>query len=300
MKPTPELVIPQELIDCYGSGEIGLFELVCPLVTNKMLHVIAKCDYGISAVENFEAIKAIRDGQNWDKPLTWVPHEVLSLYRWSTFESQKELKSESDFHIARLFACCAMGRIGDQNENYMPTSADILEPVVDSAMFLGGEFINKLKLEVIAVLHESKPWDKHTMFWIFGLLSICALGEEVANCDEPHIIGDWLYEVNEESLPWFSAFTGKDPKTFLDINLETINPERWSILAKRIIAKGVIQGNALAYIQAVSEHKPIRNYKATSHLLSPGWKLFALLNILKKAMNLKKSVKRQVKKQDKD
>ncbi|QYK53727.1 MAG: hypothetical protein KF824_02275 [Fimbriimonadaceae bacterium] len=300
MKPTPELVIPQVLADRYGSGEGGLLEQVCPLVTNKMLKVISNSDYGHDAKEHYEAIKAIRDGQNWDKPLTWVPNEVLSLYRWSTFESQKEIKSESEYHITRLFACCAMGRIGDKNENYLQTSPDLLEPMVDSAIFLKGEFLEKLKLEIIAVLRESKPWDNHAMFWIFGLLALSVLGEGKAIENEPQIIGDWLNEVNEESLEWFSSYTGKDPKTFLDINFETIHPDRWAKLAKRMIAKGVLEGNALAYIQAVSEHRPWRNYKATSHLLSPGWRLFAFMDAFKKAMNLTRSVKRQAKQQNKD
>jgi len=297
MKPEPELIVPKLIVDRYGLGELGLLEYVCPQVSNKMLRAIAKCDYGNDESEHYSALKAILDGENWDKPLTWVPNEVLSLYRWSTFASQKELKSETDYHVTRSFACCVMRRIGDQHENYLPTSVETLEPLIYSAMFFKGEFAAKLKLEIIATLNESKPWDKHTMFWIFGLLVVSAFGEEKPMQDELQVVGDWLYRVNEESLPWFSAYTGKNPKTFLDINFETIHPNHWSQLAKRVVGAGLLQGDALTYIQSVSEHKPMRNNRATAHLLGQGWKAIMLLDVIRTSLQMRKEVKRQAKKQ---
>ncbi|HEY0865959.1 MAG TPA: hypothetical protein VGE01_01195 [Fimbriimonas sp.] len=224
-----ELELPQEAIVAYPPDRDALFAYLRARTTDKMLRAIAECDYGEDAIEHGKELKRIREGRNLEQPIGWIPNEVLSLFRWSEFDTEKVLRDPTEFHLARAFACCALTLIPDEIENRDLFEPDSLLPLVESIPILGHEYRAPLLSLATHALRELKPWDEPYLFYGLGLLSAVVEGPHEEELLDR--LGRWFVAAHEEILPWHSDRSYSDARTFLDLRFISIQQNRWRNLA---------------------------------------------------------------------
>jgi hypothetical protein len=266
----PELKIPESVLRLPRFPEKEIFRVVCEAVSDGALKSIANCDYGHEYSENLEVLVKIRNEENWGAPLEWGPREVLQLYRWAEYGKEYLPLSEHEFHLGRMFACGALRHIRDKSENSSPHSVDVSGPMLESCLIVGGSFLPLLRSDMLDELERTKPWEEHTLFWIFALLASCVLDSQFDDGPMTEDLGNWLVEVSDESLGWFEAVS-PGAETFLDIRFETIHPEKWKRLASYILASDLHSEKTRDYLKKVVVSKA-KNSNYRDFLKEMGWK----------------------------
>src|SRR5207244_1506392 len=137
-----------------------------------------ECDYGDRASEHRSELERIRKGVDLEKPLTWEPNEVLSLFRWSDFVSEKRLKQPEEFHLARAFCCCALLLIPDVHGNREPFDVDALAPLIESCLELGDKCRIQLAQFISWSLPEMEVWDEPYLLYALGFVVSVAEGRD--------------------------------------------------------------------------------------------------------------------------
>ena len=107
-----------------------LFDQLVENVDRFMLRDISHADYGEDSDAHFAALRDIAAGQ-LSVPLEWVPHEVLSLTRFTHPDDDHE-------HWLRLFSCCVLLRTDEPPHEEFGHEVSVLR-FTDSAIALGLE-----------------------------------------------------------------------------------------------------------------------------------------------------------------
>lgn len=230
-----------------------------------MLRVVAACDYGDNATEYFAALKQIRAGLEPDEPIGWIPNEVLCVFRWSDFSSEKALISESDFHTARAFCCAVLLRNPDIVENRSLFDNDSVAPLLESCQHLGEPDLRHLTSYLAWSLGTMEPWDEDYLFHATALVLAAASGSLVLR-SRVATLGEWLIRIDAEIRPWHfdeNSYPSEraaawlryeltpEPKrwrSFLDIPYATISQKLW----RRVIAKtatGLPEGELRTFLE---------------------------------------------------
>jgi hypothetical protein len=220
---------PDSLLRAYPPDRKGLFDFIRPQVTDRMLDVIARCDYGQGVKEHYRELVRIRSGIDFDPPLGWCPNEVLSLFRWSRFENEQHLRRPHEFHLARAFCCCALLLTSNNDADPTPFSSDTLAPLVESCLELGPSCHDRLLPFLTYTLTVMEPWDEDFLFHAFALAAVLGL---IKHPLYPEAL-DWLIQAQNDILPWHKR--DGQPRTFLEIGFHSISAPIWRKLVRRLI-----------------------------------------------------------------
>lgn len=113
--------LPDELLGLFAPDPEALLNRLRPLISDRMLEVIAGADYGNETEVHLRELKPIRDNGTFPAPVQWHPKEVLDLTRWLTPENEeprwKTGLSLRENHLIRLFSCAALLRTAAEPEN---------------------------------------------------------------------------------------------------------------------------------------------------------------------------------------
>ena len=149
----------EELLKLLAPEPTAIFNRLRPLITDRILTVIAGADYGNETEVHLKELKPIRDTGAVPVPIHWHPKEVLELIRWLTPKNEtprwKTGLSERENHLIRAFSCAALLRIAAEpgNDGYFEGENQTIAPLVQSAFFLGEE-MTRDALSLLAWLME--------------------------------------------------------------------------------------------------------------------------------------------------
>ncbi len=176
MKSHPQ----EELLQPLAPDPEAIFNRLRPLITDRMLKVIAAADYGNEAEEHLKELKPIRDNGVFPAPVKWQPKEVLELTRWLMPENEdpkwKTGLSLRENHLIRLFSCAALLRIAAEpgNDGYFEGENQTVAPLVHSALVLGEE-LPKDALSLLAwLLLRDRNLYEDAPFFGLGCLLLAA------------------------------------------------------------------------------------------------------------------------------
>lgn len=168
---------PEELLEQLAPDPAAIFNRLRPLISDRMLEVIAGADYGNEAEEHLKELKPIRDSGAVPAPVKWQPKEVLELTRWLTPENEdprwKTGLSLRENHLIRLFSCAALLRTAAEPENhgYFEGENQTIAALVHSAMFLGEELQrDALSLLAWLLLRDRELYEDAPFFGLGCLL----------------------------------------------------------------------------------------------------------------------------------
>jgi hypothetical protein len=229
-----ELRLPREIVEAFPPDRDALFDHVRPRVTDEMLAAIAQSDYGDRADEHLLELERIRAGIDLDRPIGWVPNEVLALFCWSEHNESRSLRPE-EFHLARVFCCCALRKIPDIPGNRCLFDGAYLSGLVDSCLVLGGPYLGLLLPQITWSLEEIEAWDQDYLLHGFGLLAAMGLGGHLET-REFEVVGDWLIRANREILPRQVPNPSPTARTFMD-TASLFSGRDWQGLAARLQAR---------------------------------------------------------------
>lgn len=227
LTPLPTLVTER-----YPSDLDGLFARIRSEVDDEMLDVIAACDYGEAFEENRIGLEKIRRGIDLDVPMGWQPNEVLSLFRWSTFDHESKIADFRRFHVARTFCCCALLRIPDHVENRTLYDPDTLVQLVLSCVALGKTYRNGLIRQIAWHLPKIPTNSGEVLFSLFAITYLIALDVPTLRSEA----GEWFLGNHEAVLDWLRREDGHDAATFVDLPSGVLHPERYRSLARELAA----------------------------------------------------------------
>lgn len=229
-----EFDLPDRVTETFPPDRSRLFDLVRSQTTDEMLEAVSRADYGQDAPAHLLELKRIRDGINLESPITWNPNEVLSLFRWGEFESEKLLTDRLTFHQARAFCAGALLCVPDQHENRQLLSNEAVAPLIESCTVLGVGHLKLLAQQLVAQVQLLEPWDQDFLFNAFGLVATVNLLPDSPK-ETVEELEEWFMHAHTESLAWHITDQGCKIGTFLDIPNATISRGRWARIASRII-----------------------------------------------------------------
>jgi len=158
----------------------AIFNRLRPLISDRLLAVIAAADYGNEAEEHLKELKPIRDNGALPAPVGWQPKEVLDLTRWLMPENEdprwKTGLSIRENHLIRLFSCATLLRLAAEpkNEGYFDAENQTIAPLVHSAIVLG-EDLQKDALALLAwLLLRDRELYEDAPFFGLGCLVLAA------------------------------------------------------------------------------------------------------------------------------
>jgi hypothetical protein len=136
-------------LDCLEPADRPLLDLIFGHIDDAMLLEIARCDYGDDVEIHLAALHQIR-ANNIPIPLPWHPGEVLSLTRWTEWDSlnAQDGAISTRNHWMRLFACTVLIWASLEPENYEDQGEDwhcidgedsTIIQFLDSALYLGDD-----------------------------------------------------------------------------------------------------------------------------------------------------------------
>lgn len=171
---------PEELLELLAPDPAAIFNRLRPLISDRMLEVIAGADYGNEAEEHLKKLKPIRNNGAVPAPVQWHPKEVLELTRWLMPENEdprwKTGLSIRENHLIRLFSCATLLRLAAEPENhgYFDGESPTIAPLVHSAIVLG-EDLQKDALALLAwLLKRDRELYEDAPFFGLGCLLLAA------------------------------------------------------------------------------------------------------------------------------
>ncbi|MGV3615466.1 MAG: hypothetical protein ACO1SV_09055 [Fimbriimonas sp.] len=255
-EPAQPLRPPEEIVAAYPPAQDALFALLRPRVTDEMLSVVAKCDYGEAWEAHLTELERIRSGIDLDRPIGWEPNEVLCLFRWSADEDEKSFRDPIAFHTARAFCCAALLRVPDHVENRTLFESDTLAPLLESCLFLGEPFRFHLGCLLTWTLGKMEGTEPDYLFHAFGLLLVAA-HEPEPDRDRVGSLGRWLMQANAEIMATTEEFTHENPLTFMDFPHHLNQPERWRRFAEALKARDVVDDELRPFLDQIAKGKSL-------------------------------------------
>lgn len=255
-EPTRWLRLPADVVAAYPPAQDALFSFLRPRVTDDMLSVVAKCDYGSSWEAHLAELERIRSGEDLDRPIGWEPNEVLCLFRWGGEENDKSFRDPVAFHTALAFCCAALLRVPDHVENRSLFESDTLAPLIESCLFLGEPFRFRLGCLLTWTLGKMEATEPDYLFHAFGLLYVVA-HEPVPDRDRVRALGRWLMGANSKIMATTEAFTYENPHTFMDFRYHLNQPEKWRHFAEDLKAQDVVEDELRPFLDRVAKGKSL-------------------------------------------
>ena len=232
----PHLRVSDEVLSAYPPDRDALFALVRSQTTDRMLEIIANCDYGNEFREHLVGLKRIRAGVDLDVPIGWNPNEVLALFRWSEFEGSRDFKKVEEFHIARAFCCCALLRVPEHNDNRSLFDVNSLVQLFESCLSLGEAHRRGLIQYLAWSFSEMSLWDGTLVYYAFGLICVIAFGRMSDSSLFP-VLSKWFCEVHRELIPQYKEIGYAKPLTFLEDEYPPSSIEKWRRMATELKEK---------------------------------------------------------------
>jgi hypothetical protein len=255
-EPIHPLRPPAEVVAAYPPAQDALFSYLRPRVTDEMLSVVAKCDYGDAWEAHLTELERIRSGVDLDRPVGWQPNEVLCLFRWGGQEDDNSFRDPVAFHTARAFCCAALLRVPDHVENRSLFESDTLAPLVESCHFLGEPFRFRLGCLLSWTLGEMEVTEPDYLFHAFGLLFVVA-HEPVPDRDRVRTLGRWLIKANAEIMSSTEEFTYEKPQTFMDFRYHLNQPEKWRRFAELLQALDRVEDELRPFLEKIAKGRSL-------------------------------------------
>ena len=227
---------PEELLELLAPDPAAIFNRLRPLISDRILEVIAGADYGNEAEEHLKELKPIRDNGAVPAPIKWQPKEVLELTRWLTPENEdprwKTGLSLRENHLIRLFSCAALLRIAAEPENngYFDGENQTIAALVHSAIILGEDFQkDALSLLSWLLLRDRELYEDAPFFGLGCLLLAAHTGAPAST-----VSGLAAWVVEQEARIRSSKAGRKFGPWLLGISFHTARNQLWlELLAAR-------------------------------------------------------------------
>lgn len=227
---------PEELLELLAPAPAAIFNHLRPLISDRMLGVIAAADYGNEAEEHLKELKPIRDNGAVPATIKWHPKEVLELTRWLTPENEdprwKTGRSLRENHLIRLFSCAALLRIAAEPENngYFDGENQTIAALVHSAIVLGEDFQkDALSLLSWLLLRDRELYEDAPFFGLGCLLLAAHTGAPAST-----VSGLAAWVVEQEARIRSSKAGRKFGPWLLGISFHTARNQLWlELLAAR-------------------------------------------------------------------
>jgi len=255
-----EFDVPTDVLEAFPPDRDALFAEIQPWITDRLLKIVASCDYGDDTQEHYDALVGIRNGTTLSEPYGWHPGEVLQLYRWSDWGTSRDGLVEAEFHVLRAFCSYALLRVEDQTGNCPTYSNDNLARLIESCLFLGGVFIDPLLRFITYGLVSMDKWDEDFLFWFYGLIAVLALGGDRYPDLEGLVL--WVRKANDQILPWHQWKLQKGATTALNIKFNGQSHDVWRNLFERVIASRTWSDDSLSFLKMLT--KPPRRWWQSS------------------------------------
>lgn len=94
----------RQLIQDLKPDMMLLHRIMRPQISEKILRLIARADYGMDQKENYEALLDLVESDPLPREFIGCPHDVLQLTNFNQGEGTQDL-SRNEFHVMRAFSC---------------------------------------------------------------------------------------------------------------------------------------------------------------------------------------------------
>lgn len=187
----PEL--PKCLIEAFPPQPFDLLVLLRHHITDEMLEEIASADNGMSYQEHLSALRHARDWLGFSVPMSWEPHEVLSLFRWH--ETGPTTHRSNVLKRAFCCICLLLDDVHQDSRVHMIGSAiDPLTRLLENVLALGSEYPESLARFITWRLpHFDPDFSRDRPFFAVSLLILSLVARKISESEIPKLI-DWVIE----------------------------------------------------------------------------------------------------------
>ncbi|HLO97321.1 MAG TPA: hypothetical protein VK171_01890 [Fimbriimonas sp.] len=240
------------MAEAFPPDPEALFLRLCSLVSDDMLKVISKSDYGMDARKHLHALRKLTSNPSNFDSQGWDPHEVLSLFRWARYSDQHRKGGFDQFMMAKAFAASAV--LSHEYSDHPDFSSNAVFPLLESCLMLGEDFCTLLLQSMTYAMVSLEPWDEDYLFAAFAMVAIFTLVPELGARVDFDELADWFVSAHVEIIAWH-RIEQNSPKIFAQIGYLNSLYADWTKLL-RIVVGATMPDSPLRLFHAEFEAIP--------------------------------------------